>query len=207
MTLSDQTVTVILAGGQARRLGHVDKAEVMLDGKTMLTHVCDRLRPQTAHMVINANGDLSRFAAYDLSTVPDPVVGHLGPLAGILAGMMWASENHGDAKWLMSVPVDTPFLPTDLAERLHKAQAIDNTPFACARSNGRNHPVVGLWSLAMIDVLKTALIDEGIRKVDRWTGEYGCAITDFGEADPDPFFNINRPEDITMAETILGAKT
>lgn len=203
----DETVTVILAGGQARRLGHVDKAAVVLDGKTMLERVCGRVHRQTPDMVINANGDLSRFAGYDLPTVPDPVAGHPGPLAGILAGMMWATENHADAKWLMSVPVDTPFLPSDLGERLHQAQASEGTPFSCARSNGRNHPVVGLWSLTMMEALRTALIDEGIRKVDRWTGEYGCAVADFGDGDHDPFFNINQPEDITMAESILGAQT
>src|SRR4030081_1578260 len=109
---------LVLAGGQARRMGGGDKARLLIGGKTILEHVLARLKPQCARLVLNANGDPARFADTGLPVIPDTGPGSAAPLAGILAGLDWASANAPDAADLISVPGDCPFLPADLVARL-----------------------------------------------------------------------------------------
>ncbi len=196
-------VGVLLAGGQARRMGGGDKCLRELGGQTMLARVIARVRPQVGRLVLNANGDPARFAAYGLPVVADVVSGQAGPLAGVLTGMTWAAENAPACPLIATVPTDAPFLPADLVARLHAALE-DGADMACAMSGGRAHPVVGLWPVRLLEALRRAVIEEGVRKVDQWTGRHGLATVDF-DADPiDPFFNANTPEDMAAAERLLG---
>ncbi|MEZ5826535.1 MAG: molybdenum cofactor guanylyltransferase MobA [Geminicoccaceae bacterium] len=195
---------VLLAGGLARRMGGGDKALIELQGKPLVTHAIERLKPQVEAMVLNANGDAGRFSAQGLPVVADTIAGFAGPLAGILAGMRWSLRNRPDHRWLLSVPTDTPFLPADLVERLMTAREQAGTRLACAASAGRTHPVVGLWDVTLADDLEQAMIDEGMRKIDLWTARHGVATAGFAGGTIDPFFNINRPEDIGMAEEALA---
>ncbi len=197
---------VVLAGGLARRMGGGDKALIRLGGETLLSRVIARIRPQVAALAINANGDPGRFAAFGLPVVADPVEGFAGPLAGVLAGLLWAREAAPQCPWLVSVATDAPFLPADLVARLLDAVAREGADMACAASGGRNHPVFGLWPVRLADDLARALRDEGLRKVDVWTARYRLAVADFPAEPVDPFFNANRPADLARAEAVLARR-
>jgi molybdopterin-guanine dinucleotide biosynthesis protein A len=194
-------VAVLLAGGQGSRMGGGDKPLRLLGGRTLLDRAIDRIRPQVSAMVLNANGDPARFAAWNLPVVPDPIEGYAGPLAGILAGLRWAAGQ--GATDVLSVPTDTPFLPGDLLARLQSARALAAVPLACAASGGWTHPVIGLWPVALADALEADL-RAGMRKIDRWTAQHGVAHADFAMTPFDPFFNVNTPDELVLAESIMG---
>ena len=198
-------VGLLLAGGQSRRMGGGDKALRPLGGRPLLDHVIERLRPQVAAMVLNANGDPSRFAGFGLPVVPDSVPDFAGPLAGVLAGLDWAAANRPDCEWVVSVPTDAPFLPRDLVARLVAGMQAADAELACAASGGQPHPVVGLWPLRLREALRHAVVAEDIRKVDAWTGRYRLSRVPFVEetAGVDPFFNANRPDDFERAAALL----
>jgi molybdopterin-guanine dinucleotide biosynthesis protein A len=196
------TLGVVLAGGLARRMGGGDKPLRLLAGRALLDHVLARLRPQVAGVVLNANGDPARFAAYGLPVVPDGLADFPGPLAGVLAALDWMAERRPEHPWLVSVPGDSPLIPHDLVARLHAARAAAGVPLACARSGGWTHPPVGLWPVALRDDLRAALLG-GERKIDRWTARHGVAHADWDTAPHDPFFNANTPEELAEAERLL----
>jgi len=194
-------VAVLLAGGLARRMGGGDKPLRMLGGRPLLDHVITRIGPQVAAMVLNANGDPARFDAWALPVVGDPLPDHPGPLAGVLAGMRWVQATHPGVRTVLSVPTDTPFLPHDLVARLEAARLDAGVRLACAASEGRTHPVIGLWPVDLADLLEEAL-SGGMRKIDSWTSGIGIAHATF-DGQPDPFFNANSPEELAEAERYL----
>lgn len=198
---------LVLAGGLSRRMGGGDKCLRPFGGATILDRIVARLRPQVAAMAINANGDAARFARFGLPVLADTVEGFAGPLAGILAGLRWAQAAHPAATHMVSVASDAPFFPADLAARLSAGAREAGTPLACAASQGQAHPVFGLWPVALADDLERAMREEGLRKVDAWTSRHGCASVDFPVASGiDPFFNVNRPEDLAAAEALLAGE-
>ena len=208
----NQWMGVILAGGQSRRMGGGDKSMLTLGEKPLLAHVIDRLAPQfeagRAALALNANGAPSRFEAFALPVIPDPVDGFLGPLAGVLAGLEWAAER--GARGIVTAAADTPFPPPDLVARLIAAAQTAQTPLACAETGGRDHPTFGLWPAALREDLRRALVDEHLRKVVLWTERHGCARAAFDDhirpgPAGDPFFNINTPEDLSLARSQLAA--
>ncbi|MEF2549795.1 molybdenum cofactor guanylyltransferase MobA [Aurantimonas sp. A2-1-M11] len=203
MTTDDAApVGVILAGGLARRMGGGDKPMRMIAGRPILAHVVDRFAPQCADTILNANGDPARFAGFGLPVVPDNVAGHPGPLAGILAALDWAAEHRPEADWVVSVAGDCPFLPRDLVARLCAARDAESADLAVASSGGRTHPVIGLWKVALRGALRAALVEEELRKIDRWTARHPLATVAW-EAEPvDPFFNANTIEDLEDAEAL-----
>jgi len=198
----DRVGAVLLAGGRARRMGGGDKCLLMLQGRPLLAHVVARITPQVAALVLNANGDPDRFRAFGLEVVADPCPGFLGPLAGVLAGLLWAREQ--GLSWVVSVATDTPFLPRDLVAQLRRAVARERAELACAASGGRTHPVFGLWPTALTDALARYLQEEGGRKIDRFTARYRLAVVDYPTTPHDPFFNINTPEDLARAERLAA---
>lgn len=202
--MPDSIVGVLLAGGLSRRMGGGDKCLRMLGGRTVLDHIVDRVRPQVRHLVLNANGDPTRFADTGLPVVADTVEGYAGPLAGVLAGLEWAKQNHPDCRWVASFPTDGPFLPRDLVPRLMAQMSASGSDMACAVSGGRAHPVVGLWPVRLADDLRRAMIEEELRKVDVWTARYRLEQVAFAGSPIDPFFNTNRPEDLEQAEQLLA---
>jgi len=202
--------SVILAGGKGSRMGGADKAFVNLAGKPLIAHVLARLTPQVADLVTSANGDLSRFRSLGLPAVADSIGGFAGPLAGLLAGLEWHAEYRPDIPYVACVPTDTPFFPSDLVARLLAEAEREQRPVV-ARSQSGAHPVIGLWPVATAHALRDAL-DAGIRKVGAWTelqatAEVAFPATEIGGKTVDPFFNINRPADLAMAETLLRART
>jgi molybdopterin-guanine dinucleotide biosynthesis protein A len=202
--VTQQTLGLILAGGQARRMGGGDKPLKSIGGVTILDRVIARMRPQCRALLLNANGDPARFAATGLPVVADDVPNFAGPLAGILAGLDWATAQAPDVEYVASVPGDCPFLPGDLVARLQRVRAEAGLPLACARSGEWRHPVVGLWPVALRDDLRRALTGEGLRKIELWTARHGVAIADWPAEPVDPFFNVNTPEDAAAAEAIAA---
>jgi molybdopterin-guanine dinucleotide biosynthesis protein A len=198
-------VGVLLAGGQARRMGGGDKCLRPLGAATILEHVVARARPQVAALVLNANGDPDRFAAFGLPVAADVIEGFAGPLAGVLTGMRWARARRPDCPWIATIATDTPFFPADLVPRMLAAVERAGAELACASSGGRAHPVFGLWPVRLADELEAAMIDEGIRKVDVWTARHRLVEVPFATDPMDPFFNTNRPEDLAEAESLLDA--
>jgi molybdopterin-guanine dinucleotide biosynthesis protein A len=206
MTISvPPTLGLVLAGGLARRMGGGDKAFIRIGDSTILDRALARLRPQCAGVIINANGDPARFAQARLPVVPDSVAEFPGPLAGILAGLDWAAEHQPDIAWVASVPGDCPFLPRNLVGRLHEARASADLPLACARSGEWRHPVVGLWPVALRHDLRSALVEDGLRKIEAWTARHGVAVADWPAELVDPFFNVNTPEDVAQATRLAAA--
>lgn len=202
---------VLLAGGQSRRMfaGAAtggDKGLLDIAGQPMLAHVAARLKPQVGSMVINANGDPARFAAFGLPVIADTVSGHVGPLAGVLAGMRWSAAHAPAASHIATVSTDAPFLPVDLVARL--AEGMGKNPISMAASGGEIHPVIGLWPVALADDLEVAL-KSGVRKVLAWTDRHGTTTVEFpfvqaGGRSVDPFFNANTPAELDEARLLLG---
>ena len=195
---------LVLAGGLARRMGGGDKARIRIGGKTILERVLARLAPQCGAMILNANGDPARFGDTGLPVVPDTVPGFAGPLAGILAGLEWAAATAPRVTDIVSVPGDCPFLPPDLVPRLEQARKAADLPLACARSGDWRHPVIGLWPVGLRGDLRTALVEDDLRKIEAWTARHGVAIADWPAVPFDPFFNVNTPEDAAEAQLIAS---
>jgi molybdopterin-guanine dinucleotide biosynthesis protein A len=191
-----------MAGGLARRLGGGDKSLRQLGGVSLATHVIDRLRPQLAGLVLNANGDPARFAALGLPVAADSIAGFPGPLAGLLAGLDWAASHDRDIRWLVSAPADCPFLPMDLVARLAGALSAGDQA-VIAVSGERLHPVIGLWSVALREDLRLAVAKDGLRRMADWLARCQARTVDFPARTPDPFFNVNTPEDLAMAAALL----
>jgi molybdenum cofactor guanylyltransferase len=194
---------VLLAGGQSQRMGGGDKCLRPLAGKPILAHVIERARPQVAALVLNANGDPTRFGAFGLPVVADEIAGFAGPLAGVLAGLDWAKANVAGVTHVASFATDAPFLPRDLVKALREGMREGAYEMACAASDGRAHPVFGLWPVSLRDDLRRAL-ESGLRKVDEWTSRYRLIEVEFPAAPVDPFFNANRPEDLAEAERLVA---
>jgi molybdopterin-guanine dinucleotide biosynthesis protein A len=195
---------LLLAGGLSRRFGGGDKCLNVLSGRSLLERVVERAHPQVGTLILNANGDASRFANVNLDPMPlivaDIAPGALGPLAGVLTGMAWARTHMRGARWVATFATDAPFLPYDLIARLLMAAHQQGASIAIASSNGRAHPVFALWSMDLMDELRVAVAEEGVRKVMTWVERHSVIEVDFAAEPIDPFFNINTPEDLARAE-------
>jgi molybdopterin-guanine dinucleotide biosynthesis protein A len=194
----------ILAGGLSRRLGGGDKPLRAIGGRSLLARVIDRLAPQCDGLVLNANGDPARFAAFDLPVAADSIEGFAGPLAGVLAGLDWTAAHRPDARWMLSAPGDCPFLPRDLVARLSAALRSEGAEIAVAASGGRTHPVVALWPVALREPLRDAITRESLRKVGLFLARYRLATVEWSASPLDPFFNANTPEDFAAAEALAA---
>lgn len=194
---------LILAGGLARRMGGgVNKAFLPLAGRPLLAHVLARLSPQVEQIVISTNGDLERFAAFGLPVLTDLRTGHQGPLAGVEAAFAGTG-----ADWILSVAVDLPFLPVQLAHRMQEPLRHLSAPEpVVAVSGGRCHYVVALWPRSVLNLLSAALAD-GLFSLRDWfrLHPHREVTFMFSDNEPDPFFNINRPEELQVAETLYLA--
>jgi molybdopterin-guanine dinucleotide biosynthesis protein A len=200
--MATEVVGAILAGGLARRMGGGDKGLIRVGGEPMLRHVIERLAPQVDAMMLNANGDPTRFGDFGLPVSADPVAGHPGPLAGVLAGLEWAARHHRQARFVVTAAGDTPFLPRNLVALLMAAMTAERAEMAVAASGGRSHPVFALWPVTLAEPLRRAIVGEEIRKVDRFTARYPVATAAFEDQPIDPFFNINTPDDLAEAERL-----
>ena len=183
---------IVLAGGQGRRMGGVDKGWVELAGKPMIAHVLARLVPQVGDVLINANQNLDRYAAFGVPVVPDAVGGFAGPLAGLHAGLTRATRTY-----VVTVPCDSPFLPTDLVDRLAAGLEAENAQLAVAKTFDQPHPV---FCLVRRDVLPhlAAFLEAGGRKIDAWYATLVVVEVAFDD-EADAFRNINTAEELAAA--------
>ena len=202
MTEAIATLGVILAGGLARRMGGGDKTMRTIAGRPILDHVIERLAPQCAGLILNANGDPARFDACGLPVVPDDVPDFAGPLAGVLAALDWAAAHRPGIEWVVSVAADCPFLPRDLVARLQVDREAMQAELAVAASDGQSHPVIGLWKVSLRADLRQALVVEQCRKIDRWTARYKLTTTQWPVSPVDPFFNANTLHDVSQAQAL-----
>jgi len=197
----------ILAGGRGQRMGGVDKALLALSASHTLLHVAiARLAPQVDGIVLNANGDPSRFAAFGVPVVADRIDGFVGPLAGLHAVLDDAARS-GRWSHVVTVPADTPFLPADLVAGL-TAAAADATEIVIAASLGRGHPVIGLWPVCLAGALRDHLTSGAGRSMMAFLAGSPHRLRDFpARPDSDPFFNVNTSEDLEEARRRLVRST
>jgi molybdenum cofactor guanylyltransferase len=177
-------------------MGGVDKPLLGLAGARMIERIVGTL--DARHIAISANGDPARFASLNLPVLPDGDFAGEGPLAGVLAGLEWAATLDADA--LLTVPGDTPFIPSGLAAALAPAPA-------CAASNGRLHHLVALWPVARRAELRRLLSAPGRRDVGEFASRIGMRRVDFPAAKWDPFLNVNTPEDLAAARALVEGET
>jgi molybdopterin-guanine dinucleotide biosynthesis protein A len=195
---------VILAGGRSSRMGG-NKALAGLGGESLLSRIKARIAPQVAALALNA--DLDWPEPSGLKLIPDTIPDKAGPLAGVLAALRHTAANHPQATHVLTLPIDSPFFPMDLAMSL--ATSLETAEqIAIATSAGRDHPVFGLWPVAISDDLERWLLTDEKRRVRDFLARHAVRKVDFEmietEAGPlDPFFNINRPEDLAEAEQWL----
>lgn len=195
---------VVLAGGQSSRMAGRDKALLPFGGETLAERAVHRLAPQVSRLALSANGGAARFPLAGVDIVADADDSRAGPLAGVLAGLRWAARQSPRPDALISVAVDTPLFPPDLAARLAVAAAATPGAIAVAASAGARHPTFALWPLAVTGALAT-FIDEGGRRAGAFIEAQIHVLVDFlPPAGYDPFFNINTPADLARAEAILG---
>lgn len=194
---------VILAGGLSRRMGGGNKALRMLAGETLLSRVIARLAPQCGMLALNANGEAEQFAAYGLPVIADGIGGFAGPLAGVLAGMEWAAGE--GAQSVVSVSVDTPFLPEDLVHRLREAAGRSGVAIAASPDDSgqlRDHPTCALWPVALRGELREAL-ESGLHRIGQFAAAHDPGRAVFDSRPLDPFLNLNTPEDLARAARLL----
>jgi len=184
---------LILAGGQGRRMGGVDKGLQRLRGKPMIAWVLERLAPQVTEVIINANQNQAEYARLGCRVIGDEIGGFAGPLAGLHAGLK--ANVH---PFLMTVPCDSPFLPLDLAMRLHAALIANHADLAVAKTGDQPHPVFSLVRESLAGHL-TAFLRGGGRKIDAWYASLKVVEVSFDDQ-PDAFSNINTPEELAEHE-------
>lgn len=194
---------VILAGGLSRRMGGGNKGLRTLGGETLLARVIHRLRPQCGALAINANGEAEQFEDYGLPVIADGIAGFAGPLAGVLAGMEWAAAlGAGD---VVSVSVDTPFIPKDLVHRLSEARGRSGLAIAAStdpQGQLRDHPTCALWPVELAGALRAAL-ESGLHRTGQFAAAYDPGRAVFDSQPVDPFMNLNTPEDLARAARLV----
>ena len=189
-----RVVGVVLAGGLGSRMAGADKALLILGQTTLIARAVHRLQSQVTPVAISANGDPARFGLAGVPVLPDAQ--QMGPLSGLLAGMDWAAKIDADA--IVTVAVDTPFFPDDLVARLLQAGG----GIAIATCGGRAHPTFGLWPVALRGDLRDTLV-QGQAKLMRFAQDAGAVQVAFDPAEPDPFWNLNTPDDLIRARAAL----
>ena len=194
---------VILAGGSARRLGGKGKAFINISGVSLIDLVLRKIETQVDRVAINTR-DKNSFSQYNYPIIEDLITeeGGSGPLAGISSAIKWAKKSINPVSHVITVPVDTPLLPIDLVHRMSLELKIKKSDIIFASSNNNIYPVVSMWSLSLDNHLDKAL-NNGVRKIDAFTSSYNVSTVDWSFNDVDPFFNINNPEDITLAEKYI----
>mgnify|MGYP000917417316 CR=1 FL=1 len=188
--MSAEKITgVVLAGGLGRRMGGADKGLQALDGRPMAAHVIERLAGQVDELLVNANQNAERYAAFGYRVVPDAITGFAGPLAGLHAALSAATH-----PLVATAPCDSPFLPADLVSRLHAALVAGQAQFAVARTFDQPHPVFCLCRRELLPQLEAYLV-AGERRFERWYSALKVVEVAFDD-EAAAFENINTREDL-----------
>ncbi len=188
-TISPDEITgLVLAGGQGRRMGGVDKGLQNHHGMPLALHALLRLSPQVGQVLINANRNLAAYESMGVPVWPDAMSDYPGPLAGILVGM-----EHCETPYLATVPCDSPQFPADLVSRLAEGLIAQDAEIAMAatREADGSVQVQPVFCLIQTDLLESLVsyLHRGERKIDRWTAQHRCASIVFDDASA--FVNAN----------------
>jgi molybdenum cofactor guanylyltransferase len=192
----------IIAGGQSTRMGGREKSFLPLAGATLIERTLSRLRFQVTETLINANGDVTRFAGFNVVVVADELQDVGTPVAGLHAALSYGAQESFDA--VVTVPSDAPFLPLDLVARLYEAG--EETGAAIARSGGRDHFLTGIWTTKLAEPLGRLIMQDGLRRVQDFVAQCKAEKVVWAALPHDPFFNINTPDDLAEAEMIVGGE-
>lgn len=188
---------IILAGGRATRMNGIDKGLALLNSTPLIQHVIKRLAPQVDEIIINANRELSLYAALGYPVLADQYPGFVGPLAGISLGLQHAKHDY-----LLTVPCDSPLLPMDLAARLLAALNTHHADIAVASCHGHSHPVFCLCKKTALPAL-SAYLNQGERRVSHWQKSLSYAEVDFSDCEQ-AFINLNTLDDLAALESQLA---
>jgi len=188
---------VILAGGKARRMGGEDKGLIKLHGRALLDYILAGVRSQVGHILVNANRNLDRYAAFGYPVVADITGDYLGPLAGMASGMQASGT-----PYILTLPCDSPYVPSALAGRLYRALAAADAEISVAHDGVRLQPVFALLRCELLPGLLEYLAGGG-RKIDTWYAAQRLAYADFSDL-PDTFLNLNSPADLPAIESLLA---
>lgn len=191
---------VILAGGRSRRMGGEAKALLPLAGKPMLSHVIDRVRPQVTDLALSVERRSDAFGTFGLRQLPD-LKPDRGPLMGLMAALQWMNP---DCDWLLLVPCDAPFVPRDLAERLHDSAVESGLPGALVRYEGEIQPTFSLWHASILPRLEQAVTAEGLSGFKQFLRGARLAEREWSPSSPSPFFNINDREALLRAGRLIN---
>ncbi len=194
-------IGAIIAGGQSSRMGGREKAFLELASKPVILHVIEQFEPQVDQLVINANGEPARFSEFGLDVVPDVLTSLTTPLAGLHAALKFTKSV--EAEVLVTVPSDTPFLPFNLVAKLLEKALVRGA--AIAASGDQEHYIVGAWRMELLDDLETAIAQDNLFRVKDWAHRTSAQKVEWPVEPYDPFFNVNAPEDLRIAEQIFGA--
>jgi molybdenum cofactor guanylyltransferase len=178
---------IVLAGGQGRRMGGVDKGLQLLRARPMIEWVLERLEPQVAEIIINANQNVDSYEKYGRRVIRDEIAGFAGPLAGLHAGLKAAAH-----PLVVTVPCDSPFLPNDLIERL--LGSLKAHDLAVAKTGDQPHPVFALMKREVRESLE-AFLAAGGRKIDAWYAALKVVEVAFDD-EADAFRNINTLDEL-----------
>jgi molybdenum cofactor guanylyltransferase len=187
-------------------MGGVDKAFIRLGNETLIERGIARAQPQVSELLVNANGDIARFAKFGRPVIADSISGFLGPLAGILSGLEWMRVNRPDLRWLATFACDCPFFPRDMVEQLLRRAETERASVAIAASGNRHHPVFAIWNATLPVTAEGVLRDQGSRKMDDFVARFPNTRVVFPSEPIDPFFNLNTPADLACAEGLLATQ-
>ncbi len=191
-------IFVILAGGRSKRFGGGFKTFSLINNKSILDIIIEKLQRNKIEIFINVNESHEKFSVTKLPIILDKKKGHLGPLAGIHASMEMCVKNYPNKEWIFTVPSDTPFLPENILEKF--SEKIDlNSDILIARSDNKIHPVVSMWRISLLKSIEREL-DQNNRKIMTCVEKHNHSFVDFESEMIDPFFNINTKEDLKTAE-------
>ena len=192
---------VILTGGRSSRMGGGIKSLKKFNNKYIFDRIFENLQTQVDKVIINSNDSENLFVRYKVEVIKDSLGGFLGPLAGIHASFEWLNKNAPCINWLVTVPGDTPFIPKNLVKKLLDKVKNTNHKIVLAQSNGKTHPIIGIWHSNLFESLKNSL-NSGNRKIMNWASQNSLGYEEFTNSKYDPFFNINCKEDLIEAKEI-----
>ena len=187
---------VVLAGGRAQRMGGMDKGLIPLNGKPMVEHIIDAVRPQVGTLLINANRNLEDYARFGLRVIPDRMGEFFGPLVGMASALEVSTT-----PYLLTVPCDSPLIPADLAARLYQKLREEDAEISVVHDGERMQPVFALLQRELLPSL-LAYLDAGGRKIDTWYAEHRLALADFSDRQ-ELSCNVNTPDEQARVEQQL----
>jgi len=186
-----EVLGVLLANTSICRVAHTERCLKKLMGKPVLNHIIEHASPQVSNLILNANGDPTRFHDIDCPIVPDAINDHPGALSGILTAMEWAHVHMPECEWIASFATSSPLVPETMVKELLEAVKSHNADMAYISCNGHQHPEFGLWPVELAEDLRYALEEDDITRIEKWSSLYNPYVCPYTAKPIDPFSNTN----------------